>query len=52
MYKINLLILYLDKTDSYVGIIYLILMKASSPPVNSNFSRVSSIKSPIFSLFC
>ena len=37
---------------SYVGIIYLILMNASSPPLTSNISSVSSTKSPTVPRFC
>ena len=36
---------------SNVGIIYLILINASSPPYLSNISNVSEIKSPKFSFF-
>ena len=35
--------------DSYVGIMYLMLMKASGPPRLSRISRVSWIRSPTFS---
>eukprot|EP00429_Kryptoperidinium_foliaceum_P120816 CAMPEP_0176322408 /NCGR_PEP_ID=MMETSP0121_2-20121125/71854_1 /TAXON_ID=160619 /ORGANISM="Kryptoperidinium foliaceum, Strain CCMP 1326" /LENGTH=42 /DNA_ID= /DNA_START= /DNA_END= /DNA_ORIENTATION= len=37
--------------DSYVGIMYLMLMKASSPPVRSINSSVSATRSPMFSRF-
>lgn len=36
---------------SYVGIMYLMLMYASSPPCFSNSSRVSWISSPMFCFF-
>lgn len=36
---------------SYVGIIYLIFIKASYPPVCYSNYRVSEIRSPRFSLF-
>jgi len=36
---------------SYVGIMYLMLMKASSPPYVSKSSRVLQIISPMFLLF-
>ena len=37
---------YVRTQLSYVGIMYLMLMKASSPPCSSNSSRVSWISSP------
>ena len=42
----------LSMQDSYVGTMYLILIKASSPPYLSKASKVSWMRSPTFSLFC
>lgn len=40
---------FLRMQDSYVGIMYLMLMKASGPPRLSRISRVSWMRSPTFS---
>lgn len=46
LFIINICLIQLSTQLSYVGTMYLMLMKASSPPCCSNISRVCWIRSP------